>query len=235
MPSSGWPGRDWSDRVELLDRDQDAAHLRDRVDPEIRPRAVRGPSGRLDVEGEPAAVGDAETLVGRLGDDRRVGAPAREQGLGADARRLLVDDGGDDHVAAQSTPCALGAGARDRREARLHVVGAAAVEPSALDPGGQAAVRLEQPDRVQMAVEQQRPAAAAAPRDADHVRPSGSDLHDLDLQPRALEPLGEHAGDRGLAAAVRRERRVDGVDGDQLRRQLLQHQSRTASPDSAER
>ena len=86
-----------------------------------------------------------------------------------------------------------------------------------------------------MAVEDQRPAAAAAPRDADHVRPPGDDLLDLDLQPGALEPLGEHAGDRSLAAAVRHERRVDGVDGDELRRQLRQHQSRTASPDSAER
>ena len=55
----------------------------------------------LDVEGEPAPMGDAEALVGRLGDDRRVGRPPFEQSLGADARRLLVDDRGHDHVAAE--------------------------------------------------------------------------------------------------------------------------------------
>ena len=170
-------------------------------------------------------MGDAEPLVGRLGDDRRVGVPAFEQRLGADARRLLVDDGGDDHVSAQPAPRALGARTRDRREARLHVVGAAAVQTSVLDPRRQPAVRLEQPDGVEVPVQDQRPAAAAPSRDADDVRPSRSDLVDVNLEPRAFEPLREHGGDRGLAAAGGHERRVDGVDGDELRRQLRRHQS----------
>ena len=69
----------------------------------------------------------------------------------------------------------------------------------------------------------------------DDVRPPRRNLLDLDLEPRALEPRRQHLRGRGLAGAARNERRIDGVDGDELRRQLREHQSRTASPDSAER
>ena len=86
-----------------------------------------------------------------------------------------------------------------------------------------------------MPVQDQRPAAAASPRDADDVRPSRRDLVDVDFEAGALEPVRKHGRDDRLAAAGRDERRVDGVDGDELRRQLRRHQSRTASPVSAER
>ena len=160
-----------------------------------------GAPGRLDVEREPAPVGDAEALLGRLGDDRRVGRPALEQRLGADARRLLVDDGGHDYVAPQLAPPALGARARNCSEARLHVVGAAAVQSPAFDARRQPAVRLEQADRVEVPVQDQRAAAAGSPRDTDHVRPPGRDLVDVDLEAGALEPVRKHGRDDRLAAA----------------------------------
>ena len=85
--------------VELLDTDEDAAHLRDRVDPEVRPRAVGGTPVDLDLEVDEATVRDGELQLGRLGHDRGVRANARRDRLGADARELLVRDRGEDHVA----------------------------------------------------------------------------------------------------------------------------------------
>src|SRR5262249_41058900 len=46
--------------VELLQRDEDGAHLRDRVDAEVRPRAVRRHALRLDLEADEALVRDGE-------------------------------------------------------------------------------------------------------------------------------------------------------------------------------
>jgi hypothetical protein len=76
------------------------AHLRDRVDPQIGPRPVRGAPVRLDLERDEPLVGDADLHVSRLGHDRRVGAYALQHGLRPDRGQLLVDDRGDDDVAA---------------------------------------------------------------------------------------------------------------------------------------
>ena len=149
--------------------------------------------------------------------------------------RLLVDDRGDDHVAAEPAPRALGAGDRDRREARLHVVGAAAVEASvrrraaSSPPSGSSSPTVSRcPFRISV-----RP--PPLPR-ATPTRSAGPE------RPRRRGPRAPRARatprtrrQRRLAAAGRDERRVDGVDGDELRRQLRRHQIRTASPDSAER
>ena len=144
--------------VERLDPDEDGAHLGDGVDAEIGPRSMRGAAAGLDVEGKPAAMRDAESLVGRLGDDRGVRAPALQEPFRADAGCLFVGDRRDDDIAAEPEPGALDGGERDRREARLHVVGASAVQASVLDAGMQSRVRLEQPHRVEMPVqEQERP------------------------------------------------------------------------------
>ena len=89
LPTCGWVGFARS-AVELLDADEDAAHLRDRVDPEMRTRAVRRSPVRLDLEVHEAAMRDGELQLGRLGHDRRIGAQARRDGLRADARELLV-------------------------------------------------------------------------------------------------------------------------------------------------
>ena len=87
--------------VELLDRDENAAHPRDRVDAEVGARAVRRASSRDHLEGDEALVRDAELFLGRLRHDRAVRAPLAHERLGADAPDLLVDDGREDDVAAE--------------------------------------------------------------------------------------------------------------------------------------
>ena len=79
--------------------DEDASHLRDRVDAEVRTRAVRRAAVHLDLEMDEAAMRDRELQLGRLGHDRRVRRSARRDRLRPDARELLVGDGGEDHVA----------------------------------------------------------------------------------------------------------------------------------------
>jgi len=86
--------------VERLEADEHVPHPRDRVDAELRPGAVGCVPGGLELEGDEAAVCDRDLQLGRLGDDRRVRGPARDDRGRADAACLLVADGGDDDVAA---------------------------------------------------------------------------------------------------------------------------------------
>ena len=82
------------------------------------------------------------------------------------------------------------------------------------------------PDRVGVAVEQQRAPAAAAARDADHVGASGRDLVDPRLDAGALEPGGDEARDLQLARTSGHEVGIDGVDRDELGDELAQrHQT----------
>ena len=86
--------------VELLYPDEDAAHLRDRVDPEVRARAVRRAADRLDLDVDEPTVRDGDLQLRRLGHDRGVRRRDCDR-LRADARELLVRDGGEDDVAAE--------------------------------------------------------------------------------------------------------------------------------------
>ena len=90
--------------VELLDPDEDGAHVRDRIDAEVGTRAVRGAALCLDLEADEALVRDRETQLGRLGDDRRVCGVALGDARRADARHLLVADGRHDHVSGEAGP-----------------------------------------------------------------------------------------------------------------------------------
>ena len=168
-----------------------------------------------------AAVRDADVEAGRLRDDGRVGGPAPDERLRAEARVLLVGDGGHDHVAAEAAPDRLSPREHDRGEARLHVVGAAPVEATVLH------ARLERPfhardaDRVRVGHQQQRPAATRPPRHGDGVRAAGRRLLERRLQARRLEPLGDAPSDPPLSGAPRNEDGVDRFDGDELRQEGL--------------
>ena len=75
----------------------------DRVDAEIRPRAVRRAAVHLDLEAGEPAVGDGEPLVGRLADDHVIRPRAvRDEPLGAERRVLLVCGARDDDGSRRS-------------------------------------------------------------------------------------------------------------------------------------
>jgi hypothetical protein len=146
--------------VERVELDEDVAHLRDRVDPQVWPRSVRRAAVGLDLEGDESLVGDPDLHLRRFGDDRCIGADALEHRLRADRGQLLVHDRGDDDVAAQPALAGLGGGNQTRGEPALHVVRAPPVQPSVLDARLE---RVDHPfvsDRVQVRVQEQRPPVA---------------------------------------------------------------------------
>ena len=71
-----------------------------------------------------------------------------------------------------------------------------------------------------MRVQEQRAPAARPAHAADHVRAARPDLLVLRLDPVRLEPARDEAADFGLARAALDERRVHGLDGDELRDEL---------------
>ena len=172
--------------AEILDAGQHAAALGDRIDAELRLRAVRGMARDLDLEPGEALVRDAHLERRRLGHDRGVGAHSCSATawvpMLANSSSQTADDG---HVARQLEPGGLGAGPQRRGGAALHVEAAAAVEAVALDARLERALVAVVADRVGVPVEQQRAPAAAAARDADHVRAPGRDLLDAHLDARA--------------------------------------------------
>jgi hypothetical protein len=123
-------------------------------------------------------------------------------------------------TSSSTTADRLCAGEHDRGEARLHVVRTAAVEAAVLDERLVSAVHSGDADGVHVRVEHERAPAAGAARDPDDVRPSRRDLLHVDVEPGALQPLGDEAGDVGLPRGARNQLRVDRVDGDELLREL---------------
>jgi hypothetical protein len=112
-------------------------------------------------------MGDDHLELGGLRDDRRVG-PDRAQHLPhADARVLLVGHRRHHDVPRQRPGSRFAAADESRREARLHVVGTAAIEPIAIDARRVRVRHAVDADRVQVRAQQQR-ASAAPPARADH-------------------------------------------------------------------
>ena len=146
---------------------------------------MRSATGDLDLEPGEALVRDAHLERGRLGHDRGVRPQLGGDGLGADARELLVADRGHDDVARELELRRLRAGPERRGHAALHVEAAAAVQPIALDARLERALVAVVPDRVGVPVEQQRAPAAGAARNADHVGAAGRDLSMSRLTPAA--------------------------------------------------
>src|SRR5207248_682704 len=126
---------------------------------------------------------------------------------GADGRELLVGNRGDDDVAA------LVARVRGRDEhcgqRALHVVTATPVQPATVDAGLERSVHARDGHRVEVAVQEERAAAAGAPPARDDTRPLVAD--DLDLEAVSAAPLGNDVGRLALAGAARDEGWVDGI------------------------
>ena len=120
-----------------LDSTERVVGLQDRVVAEPRRRPVRGGAGHAEAQREDALGLDADVQVGRLAGDREVAAQALAHEpvdrVGLDVLGLLVGDADEAHADAVLVG-GVADGAHHRREAALHVVGAAADQPVALDP-----------------------------------------------------------------------------------------------------
>ena len=134
-------------------------------------------AGHGDAEELRAAIGDGQFVqAGRFGEDAGIGAvAAHDRSQGAVAAGFFVDHAFDDDIAAQ-----FNAGGLQRHDAQyiaddaaFHIGAAAAVDlavdefaaPGSISPEFR---RSERHD-IEVAVEFQRPAAAAATVNADHI------------------------------------------------------------------
>jgi len=205
--------------LEALDPAEHAAHVRHRVHAALRLRGVRGHPLGVQLEDREAAVRQVELEVAGLGDDGGVGAEALQHRLGAHRSVLLVGDGGQQHVTAQ-----LGGGRGLERAHRggepgLHVERAATVEPAVLQARLEGRVHPLHADGVEVRVEQQAGAAAAAARGQHHAGPARHRLEPGDLQPPLLAPRRDHLRDGALAGRAVHQRRVDRIGADQAPQQ----------------
>ena len=199
-------------RVELPDCRQDGAGLDDRVDAEVRPRAVRRAAADLDLRPHEPLVGDDDLQLGGLGHDRRVGVDHLEDFLHSDARVLLVGDRRNQHVAGEVVARRVATGHECCGEPGLHVVGATSVEAIAVDARHVRIAHALDRDRVEVAAQQQRAAAAGAAGTHDDARAPGRPLQHRRLEPGVPRPRRHERSALAFAGASRDERRVDRVD-----------------------
>src|SRR5262245_22062481 len=157
-----------------------------------------------------AALLEAELVLLGLADDRRVElAPdrGRAQMLGADHVAFLVDQRADDEPAVERDAAALDRRRRHhpRRQAALHVGGAAPVDSAVDEIGAEGRMRpfggVALGHDVGVTLEQKALAAPLLTEPRDDVRASWSDLLDLELEPLLDEPRLDVTGDRFLAGA----------------------------------
>ena len=210
----------------------------DRVDVLAWAADVGRPAPDLDLHPEHDRGRDERVEPGAFGDHRAVGvgrvAPGRERAV---ARAFLFDHGFEADSASQRDLGLADGFERPQRgdEAALHVPAAAAVQPAADDP---AAPRILRPPadglrahHVDVAVQDEAAAAAAAGRFGDHVgtrhvgmrhgrearqpaQPIGVDVADGGREPHRLQA----AGDEQLALPLAAEH---GRRGDELREEGL--------------
>ena len=185
-----------------FDSPEDVDRLQHRVVAEPRRRTVRGRAEDQDPQREHALGLDADVQVGGLAGDREIADVA---GLDQQVRRALVDLlgllVGHAHEADPHLVLVLEVleRAHHRGQAALHVIGAAALEPVALD----ARRELLRPrrDDVVVAVEDER-----RPLGGPDLRGQGEDVPELVVRDRdvaRLEPALDESRARAKALDVR--------------------------------
>ena len=208
--------------AQSLDGGQHDRHLLDRVDGaallgrQRRDAGVPRAAVHRDARQQAAAAGDPHGEAARLGDDGGVGLQRARGVQTAGARRFLLGHGVDDEVARQRD-AELGerAGCDDHaRHPALHVARPAAVEQALAQLGRErvghrpVCARLDVDD-VDVAVQQQRPPAAAPAEAPDELR-------------AALErELGRHHGVRSQRLGVGLVKLHLGAVGFEQSRQVL--------------
>ncbi len=210
--------------VEVAEGDQHAAHVHDGIDAVGRPAAVGGAARRHDLTPREALVADGHVEIGRLGDDAGIGTPARHERIGADARVLLVDDAGDDDLSGgQAAALRHDAhGIDHRRDAALHVLGAAAVHPSVAHDRIERRRHAGHADRVDVPAQHQRRARERGRSSVPTTfgRPGATSWTSI-VQADAFEFL-DHAARHGrLPGRTGHERRVHRIDGHEIAEQTF--------------
>ena len=135
----------------------------------------------------------ATSELGGLGDDRRIGGRRAQRLLHPEAGVLLVGHRGHDDVPAQARARRLARGDQRSGHAGLHVVGAAPVEPIALDPRCVRRLIPSTPTVSRWRAEQQRPPATTPLRAEQHARPARRGLEHLGLEPGLARPASHEA------------------------------------------
>ena len=127
----------------------------------------------------------------------------------AEARVFLVDDRGDDHLAAEVGVGGARGGGAHRGDAGLHVGRAAAVESPVALVGREGRVRhARDVDRVEMAIEHEGAAAVTAADAREHVRAARDRVDEVDCEAPLLERRREQLRDRALSGRARGERGI---------------------------
>jgi hypothetical protein len=184
---------------------------------------VGGLPGHLDLEPCEPPVSDRDLHLRGLGHHSRFRGRTAERAqhlLDADARVLLVCHGRDHDISGQLARSGLAAGDQRGGHARLHVIGATAVEAVTVHARRVPIGHALHPDGVEMPAEQKCAPAPAAAGAHDDARAARCLLVHLGLETGALGPARHVRGDLGLAGGARLERGIDGVDRDERAGQL---------------
>jgi len=139
--------------VQLAERRQDRARLDDRVDAEVGPRAVGRPADDLNLTPDKPLVGGGDLQFRGFGDNGCVGPDRAQNLLHAQARLLFVGNRCDRYVPGKPQLGRLAAGDQRCRDSALHVIGAAPVQPIALDARSEWPAHSLNPDGVHVAAE----------------------------------------------------------------------------------
>ena len=155
-----------------------------------------------------------------------------DQRLGPGARVLLVGDGRHQQSPSREAPAARNRARRVNhgRDAALHVLAAAPVDAAVAHDGVERRGHSLDAHRVHVAADHQRPTRRAPLDGRDDVRSPGSDLGHLDVESGPRERRRDALRDGGLAGAPGHERRVDGIDRDQVAQQLNDGVSTDCAP-----
>ena len=124
-----------------------------------------GDSGDGDFGPDEPTVGGTDLPFGGFGHHGAIDADpveVREHFLDAKAGEFLVGDGGHDDLTVDAGEGCIPAGDEGGGEAGLHVVGAAGIEPVALDARREAVGGASQADGVEVAAQQQPATAVVA-------------------------------------------------------------------------
>src|SRR5262245_22524616 len=213
----------WRLEAEVLELGHRVRRLVDGVDAALGHRSVGGDAAGPRVEPERALVTDAGVEARRLADD--YGARFAERaGRGSEVSRAVAAGllPGDDHEHKARRPrkplCQTARGNDECGDAALHVGRAAPVEATV---GGLACERIARPGRraerhrVDVASEAEGRPLGRAAEASDQARPTGGIFVGANGEAGVLQHAAKAFRTRALVA-----RRVDGVDAEQLAREV---------------